>query len=283
MTDTSVWGELIVGRVEPRIYAFTTNTVPNYLKVGDTYRPVDVRLDEWREHFPHLKREFDDTAKIGEVFFRDYSVHVYLETTAKRARLARGTFPGVYYSNEFFEGATKGDVKAAIGDIRHDFETKGQRYQFYSVAEGLPTGVKFPSTGMWDLRPNQDDAIKKFKAAVAAGRKNLLMYAVMRFGKSFTSLCCAKTMNDDNGANIVLVLSARRMSASNGRRRLRVPRTSETTMNSFPAKTSRRTEKSFQVYGAKERRLSYSSRSKICRRPRSRSGIGICSTRRSTF
>ena len=146
MTDTSILGELIVGRVEPRIYAFTTNTVPNYLKVGDTYRPVDVRLDEWREHFPHLKREFDDTAKIGEVFFRDYSVHVYLETTAKRARLARGTFPGVYYSNEFFEGATRGDVKAAIGDIRQDFETKGQRYQFYSVAEGLPTGFRNKGT-----------------------------------------------------------------------------------------------------------------------------------------
>lgn len=209
MTDTAILGELIVGRVEPRIYAFTTNTVPNYLKVGDTYRPVDARLDEWREHFPHLKREFDDSAKIGDVFFRDYSVHVYLEETAKRPRLAKGTFPGVYYSNEFFEDATKGDVKAAIGDIRHDFETKGQRYQFYSVAEGLPTGVKFPSTGMWTLRPNQDAAVKRFQAAIAAGRKNLLMYAVMRFGKSFTSMCCAKTMNDGNGANIVLVLSAK--------------------------------------------------------------------------
>ncbi|MBR5549501.1 MAG: DEAD/DEAH box helicase family protein, partial [Kiritimatiellae bacterium] len=209
MTDTSILGELIVGRVEPRIYAFTTNTVPNYLKVGDTYRPVDVRLDEWREHFPHLKREFDDSAKIGEVFFRDYSVHVYLEETAKRPRLAKGTFPGVYYSNEFFEGATKGDVKAAIGDIRHDFETKGQRYQFYSVSEGLPTGVKFPSTGVWSLRPNQKAAVRKFQSALAAGRKNLLMYAVMRFGKSFTSLCCAQTMNDGNGANIVLVLSAK--------------------------------------------------------------------------
>lgn len=209
MTDTAILEELIVGRVEPRIYAFTTNTVPNYLKVGDTYRPVDARLDEWREHFPHLKQEFDDSAKIGDVFFRDYSVHVYLEETAKRPRLAKGRFPDVYYSNEFFEGATKGDVMAAIGDIRHDFETKGQRYQFYSVAEGLPTGVKFPSTGMWSLRPNQDAAVKRFQAAIAAGRKNLLMYAVMRFGKSFTSMCCAKTMNDDNGANIVLVLSAK--------------------------------------------------------------------------
>ncbi|MBO4286806.1 MAG: DEAD/DEAH box helicase family protein, partial [Kiritimatiellae bacterium] len=209
MTDTSILGELIVGRVEPCIYAFSTNTVPNYLKVGDTYRPVEVRLDEWREHFPHLKREFDDSAKIGEVFFRDYSVHAYLEETAKCTRLAKGTFPNVYYSNEFFEGATKGDVRAAIDDVRHDFEIKGQRYQFYSIAEGLPTGVKFPSTGMWSLRPNQKAAVKKFQAAVAAGRKNLLMYAVMRFGKSFTSLCCAKTMNDGNGADIVLVLSAK--------------------------------------------------------------------------
>lgn len=209
MTDTSILGELIVGRVEPRIYAFTTNTIPNYLKVGDTYRPVEVRLNEWREHFPNLKREFDDSAKIGEVFFRDYSVHDYLEKTAKRPRLTKGTFPEVYYSNEFFEGATKGDVKAAIGDICHDFETKGQRYQFYSVAEGLPTSMKFSSTGMWELRPNQEAAVKKFESAVAAGRKNLLMYAVMRFGKSFTSLCCAKTMNDGKGADIVLVLSAK--------------------------------------------------------------------------
>ena len=45
MADTTILDELIVGRVEPRIYAFTTNTIPNYLKVGDTYRPVDVRLD----------------------------------------------------------------------------------------------------------------------------------------------------------------------------------------------------------------------------------------------
>ena len=209
MTDASILGELIVGRVEPRIYAFSTNTVPNYLKVGDTYRPVAVRLDEWREYFPHLKREFDNSAKIGEVFFRDYSVHTYLEETAQCSRLEKGVFPGVYYSNEFFKGATKKHVKEAIDDIRHDYETSGQRYQFYSVAEGLPTGVKFPSTGMWSLRPNQSAAVRRFKAAVADGRKNLLMYAVMRFGKSFTSMSCAKAMNHGKGAKIVLVLSAK--------------------------------------------------------------------------
>ena len=46
MIDKTVLDEIIIGRVEPHIYAFTTNTIPNYLKVGDTYRPVSVRLSK---------------------------------------------------------------------------------------------------------------------------------------------------------------------------------------------------------------------------------------------
>lgn len=210
MADTAILDELIVGRVEPRIYAFTTNTVPNYLKVGDTYRPVEVRLDEWREHYPQLKREYDESAKVADdVFFRDYSVHAFLEETQHCERLTKGLFPGIYFSNEFFKGATKKNVVDAITDIQQDFDAKGQRYQFYRVEDGLPTEQKFASTGTWKLRPNQDATVKKFKAALAKGRKNLLMYAVMRFGKSFTSMSCAKEMNDGKGAKLVLVLSAK--------------------------------------------------------------------------
>ena len=36
--DIEILDELIIGRVEPYIYAFTTETIPNYLKVGDTFR-----------------------------------------------------------------------------------------------------------------------------------------------------------------------------------------------------------------------------------------------------
>ena len=210
MADTTILDELIVGRVEPRIYAFTTNTVPNYLKVGDTYRPVEVRLDEWREHYPHLKHEYDESAKVADdVFFRDYSVHAFLEETQHCERLTKGIFPGIYFSNEFFKGATKKNVVEAITDIQQDFDAKGQRYQFYRVEGGLPTEQKFASTGTWKLRPNQAETVRKFKSAIAKGRKNLLMYAVMRFGKSFTSMCCAKEMNDGKGARLVLVLSAK--------------------------------------------------------------------------
>ena len=210
MADTTILDELIVGRVEPRIYAFTTNTIPNYLKVGDTYRPVEVRLDEWREHYPHLKHEYDESAKVADdVFFRDYSVHAFLEETQHCERLTKGIFPGIYFSNEFFKGATKKNVVEAINDIQQDFDAKGQRYQFYRVEDGLPTEQKFASMGTWKLRPNQAETVRKFKSAIAKGRKNLLMYAVMRFGKSFTSMCCAKEMNDGKGAKLVLVLSAK--------------------------------------------------------------------------
>ena len=44
--DTTLLDKLIIGRVDPHISAFSTGTIPNYLKVGDTYRPVNVRLYE---------------------------------------------------------------------------------------------------------------------------------------------------------------------------------------------------------------------------------------------
>ena len=59
--DTTVLDNIIVGRVEPYIYAFSTETVPNYLKVGDTSRGVRVRLDEWRKIFPNLIQQYQHT------------------------------------------------------------------------------------------------------------------------------------------------------------------------------------------------------------------------------
>ena len=115
---------LITGRVEPRIYAFTTNTIPNYLKVGDTYRPVEVRLNEWREHYKNLKKQFEGTAKINdEVFFRDYSVHQFLENDLQKERLSSNEIDdGVYYSNEFFKETSSKDVQTAISNIGNQID-----------------------------------------------------------------------------------------------------------------------------------------------------------------
>lgn len=78
--DTTILNRIIIGRVEPHIYAFSTQTVPNYLKVGDTYRPMGQRLNEWRRYFPNLQKEFSDVAKVDEdTYFRDFAIHYFLE------------------------------------------------------------------------------------------------------------------------------------------------------------------------------------------------------------
>lgn len=207
MKDLSVLDSLITGRVEPHIYAFTTNTIPNYLKVGDTYRPVSKRLREWREYFPNLEQKFEGSAKItDDVYFRDFAVHYFLESEKRRARLkASDLTEGGYYSKEFFREATVEDVEEAIADIHEDYNSKSGKYHYYDSKTQLPTTEKYAPTGMWFPRPNQQATIDAFKTAVANGRTHLLMYAVMRFGKSFTSMCCAKEM----GANLVVVVSAK--------------------------------------------------------------------------
>ena len=82
--NVEILDDIIIGRVEPQIYAFTTETIPNYLKVGDTYRPIEMRLNEWRKYFPNLEKKFGNVAKVDdETFFRDYAVHFFLENELK--------------------------------------------------------------------------------------------------------------------------------------------------------------------------------------------------------
>ena len=207
MRDLSVLDQLIIGRVDPHIYAFTTNTIPNYLKVGDTYRPVAVRLQEWREHFPNLQKEYEHIAKVSnDIYFRDYAVHTFLEGERHRSRLFPSDIAqGVYYSREFFKDASAHDLAEAVDDIQRDYDEHTGKYQFYSAETGLPETYTYERTETYPPRPNQDKTIRQFKAAVENGRTNLLMYAVMRFGKSFTSMCCATEIS----ANIVVVVSAK--------------------------------------------------------------------------
>lgn len=207
MIDKSVLNELIIGRVEPHIYAFTTNTIPNYLKVGDTYRPVAVRLREWQDRFPELEKQYDHTAKISDdVYFRDFAVHQFLETDKKKVRLMPTDITAdVYYSKEFFKDTDKIDVEDAIADIEKNHSARTNKYQFYNAESRLPEIYTYPRTQTYNLRPNQEKTVATFHEARTNGRKNLLMYAVMRFGKSFTAMCCALDMS----ARLVVVVSGK--------------------------------------------------------------------------
>ncbi|MCR5199227.1 MAG: Eco57I restriction-modification methylase domain-containing protein [Prevotella sp.] len=207
MEGYEIIDQVITGRVEPKIYAFETDTVPSFLKVGDTYRPVQVRLREWAAHYKDIKWVYEHIAKVSEdTFYRDYAVHRYLTEHGFRRAEESDFDKGVYVSKEFFLGAKKWDVETAIADIQECFDNKKSDYAFYNIEDRLPVAEQeYPRDADWKPRDNQKAVIKNFLTAWNNGRTNLLMYAVMRFGKTFTALCCAKEM----GAKLVVVVSGK--------------------------------------------------------------------------
>ncbi len=204
--NTDILDSIIIGRVEPHIYAFTTETVPNYLKVGDTYRAVSTRIKEWSCVYPNLKHIYTHSARIDDnTIFRDFSVHDFIENSKRRHRLMPGDIPTIpYYSREFFKDATPADIDEAIDDITESAVKNDGRYSLYT-SDHLPKIFTYTRGASFEPRQNQAEVIDNFEKAVNNGRKNLLMFAVMRFGKSFTALCCAKQME----AKLVLVVSAK--------------------------------------------------------------------------
>lgn len=204
--DTSILDNIIVGRVKPHIYAFSTETIPNYLKVGDTYRPVSQRLLEWKSFYPNLRKQYEHSAMLesGNIF-RDYAVHTFLMNDKGLYRLSPNDIPfGTYYSREFFKDATISDLDEAIADITNDEKNGGSKYQYYSP-DRIPVHITYKQVFDFLPRENQQEAIDNFKVALQNGRNNLLMYAVMRFGKSFTAMCCATEMR----ARTVLIVTAK--------------------------------------------------------------------------
>lgn len=215
MSNINFVENLILVRNEPHIYAFSTNTIPNYLKIGDTFRPVNIRIEEWNKKISdalgsdvdvRLTKEYSETAVIDDVYFRDYSVHQFLEDILKKQSIV-DTEPELasMYSREFFKDVTVADVEAAIADIREEYHSDdpNKNYTYYKLAEKKPSSFHWNHDQPWKLRPNQKDVVSKFLSK--QDEKELLMYAVMRFGKSFTAMCCALESN----AKKVLIVSAK--------------------------------------------------------------------------
>lgn len=200
--DNSTLYEIITGRVEPHIYSFETNTLPNMLKVGDTYRPVEERLNEWRRYYKDLTEVSRHKAVIGDdVFFRDHSVHKYLESNdIQRAQIDESK--GIY-SQEFFYDIGEPDVTIAVQDVVDSYATPG-KYAYYNHLKDR-IEQRYARDRDFDPRGNQQAVIEKFTNAIRNGRTNLLMYAVMRFGKSITSMWCAKEID----AKLTIVVSAK--------------------------------------------------------------------------
>ena len=199
------------GRVEPHIYAFRTTDIPPYTKVGDTYRSVDVRIDEWRKKYNNISIILKKSALVdSNTFFRDYAVHDFLCNNGFH-RLQENEVPNqLHYSKEFFKDKEEQTVKDAVNDAIKDIKDKhgipNSPYTYYDTTERLPEAPpEYLRDAIWEPRDNQKTVIENFYKAYMDKRHNLLMYAVMRFGKTFTALCCAKKMD----AELVVVVSGK--------------------------------------------------------------------------
>ena len=204
--DTTVTDNIIIGRVAPHIYAFSTPAAPDALKVGDTYRLVSKRLDEWKRYYSNIKKEYEHSAKLeDDRIFRDFEVHKYLLNEKKLIQLNPQEIDGPYKSREFFKNATQKDLNEAINDIKKSASINDGKYKFFT-SDHLPETYTYARGSLnYTLRPNQEQTVERFKNALSKGHNNLLMYAVMRFGKSFTAMTCALEMK----ARLIVVLSAK--------------------------------------------------------------------------
>lgn len=214
---------------DPHIYAFRTNSVKGYLKVGYTDRPVSARLKEWKQKYEGIEKVGEWSARVNKAklideeigaYFMDHAVHEYIEKRGPHydddisiphphydSSVWSCTFPNLYYSEEFFEKAKEEDIDGAIEAINNSYPYD---YTFYTAQKKIQVEKDYEREGVYEIREIQQEVIDKFDKVFCKPKKrkkhtNLLMYAVMRFGKTFTALCCARAMK----ARVVVVVSAK--------------------------------------------------------------------------
>ena len=199
---------VFVGRTNPNIYCFKTPNVPGCLKVGDTFRPVYVRMDEWKKVFGEEVDGFehDDKWEWSAVennwVFRDYTVHKYLKDMKKQRLYNKKQYSKYFkpiseaytldttYSNEFFVDTTPEDVNQAVNNIKKDIRENIDTLR--DSLKKLDEDIEETSIPFFDERELQRKCIENFSNKLSGDNqsKEFLIYAVMRFGKTYTAIRC---------------------------------------------------------------------------------------------
>lgn len=204
----------IVGMKNPTIYCFTTPELPYALKVGETVRPIVVRMNEWMEKaFPKLKFHKSWPATCKKWVFDDHLVHSYILEDTKNRRLQRSDFAEAgleknVYSREFFtrDGITDGMDMIAITDtainnirsaIKSNYEEMMKKLHRSDDSTGT---VRIHSKSFFDERELQKETVDHFVDRITATDKSqdMMIFAVMRFGKTYTAIRCLQEFYKKN-------------------------------------------------------------------------------------
>ena len=208
--NTDLLDKIITGYVPHKIYAFSTPQLLDYLKVGETSRSVNVRLEEWKKSISDLKFEKDwlamlpKNAKEQTDFFQDYALHEYFKKHGIEPFCYRHA-PG--HSKEFYPVKIK-DIEMGIDDISKDYLSDPPRkYTYLSIKDNSKAREHWKRNQVFNPRENQQEVIDNIVEVSKDNTvpKNYLLYAVMRFGKTFVSLEAAKAL----GVRLIVVVSAK--------------------------------------------------------------------------
>lgn len=229
----------------PTIYAFITDKVKDAIKVGYTDQHPEKRIAQWKEVYGKeagnvttlgywSSEEFN---KAGErVFFWDHAIHKKIRDKGykqldKDEFMATLTDEGkkianIHFSREFFskyKKLLKGElseedkeelsaqlIEDIIKQMKLNIKEGTNDFKLYSFDKEGKTSGKEASTvwGNPDTYVNtslQEEAIKNGIEAIKKGKKNILMAAVMRFGKTHAAYEIIK----ETGLKKVIVCSAK--------------------------------------------------------------------------
>ena len=204
----------------PIIYAFITKYAPNAIKIGYTVQGAEQRVEQWRKYYKDAKLLGWWTATafnqaMQQVYFMDFSVHNrtrargYSNLKDKENKFDYDEFirlakedhiENVHVSSEFFmkykdmkikntdEELNTQIIEDIITEIKDDISNGKDVGKLYSI-DKTESVKKFYEKDPDDYgnTPLQDQAIQKAIDAMNNGATDLLMAAVMRFGKTHTT------------------------------------------------------------------------------------------------
>lgn len=208
--NTELLDTIIFGYVPHKLYAFSTAQANGYLKVGETSRSVPVRLKEWQTKIADLNLEKEWLAMLPKdseeqrEFFQDFALHKYFKNNGFRP-LDPQEAPG--NSKEFYP-VTVDDVENGIITINEDYVGEPpHEYTFLSIEDKSRVIERWERTKDFQMRDNQQKVVDNLLSVVGdpSVTPNYLLFAVMRFGKTFVALQAAKALD----SKLTVVVSAK--------------------------------------------------------------------------
>lgn len=208
--NENILKNFIYGYQPHKIYAFSTPRLPHYLKVGETGRNVGERLAEWQQKIPDLYCEREWAAMVPKDvieathFFQDHALHKYFKENGYEP-MESSNAPG--HSKEFYP-VDLAKIEEGISYINEDYDSNYQKYRYVNIQLNKKVKRKYNHSENYSLRKNQQQVVDSIVNAVNDEKlkeKKLLLFAVMRFGKTFVALEAAKKIN----ARLIVVVSAK--------------------------------------------------------------------------